>query len=93
MRREIFQIKNLLLINCYYIQKILFLIILVFLNCASYVRYMSIALPPSIGASRENGERHTRAEPERGESEEQLSRADGITTRTREDTSVLHGGT
>jgi len=54
---------------------------------------MSIALPSSTGASRENGERHTRAEPERGESEEQLSRADGITTRSREDTSVLHGGT
>jgi len=50
-------------------------------------------LPSATGASWENGERHTRAEPERSESEEQLSRADGVTTRAREDASVLHGGT
>lgn len=37
----------------------------------------------ATGASRENGERHTGVEPERGEPEEQLSRADGITARAR----------
>lgn len=50
-------------------------------------------LVTQTGASRENGERHTRAEPERGEPEEQLSRANGITARARKDASVLHGGT
>lgn len=54
---------------------------------------ISIVFSLATGASRENGERYTRAEPERGESEEQLSRADGISARTRKDASVFHGGT
>lgn len=79
------------LIIIYYITKVLLLKLKFMIDSIVSMIYQLFSL--ATGASRENGERYTRAEPERGESEEQLSRADGISTRTRKDASVFHGGT
>ena len=44
------------------------------------------------GADRKDGERHTWAEPERGQSKEQLPGADGAAPRSGKDAGVLYWG-